>query len=432
MLRITIIGGRNGSDDLDRLVIGNSPPLRGRVRIEGAKNAMLPIMAATLLTEDVCTISDIPSLGDVGVMQQILEHLGVDIGQGTGDSMRLSASRLIGHEAPYELANAIRGSFLIAGALLARQGKARIPLPGGCAIGARPIELHLKGFSAMGADITKEHGFINLSGVLSGAKIYLDFPSVGATENIIMAACLANGRTIIENCAVEPEIVDLANFINSMGAEVRGAGTDTIKINGVKQLSGTHHSLIPDRIEAGTFMVAAAVTHGDILLENAVADHLKPIIAKLEEAGAKVEAKDEGLRTYVPQGAVLRGIDIKTLPYPGFPTDMQAQFMAMLAVAQGTSVVTETVFENRYLHVGELKRMGANIKIEGRSAVIEGSTSLQGASVQATDLRAAAAMVLAGLVAEGTTTMESVHHLERGYSGFIDKLKTLGANLEMT
>ena len=424
--------GRTGSETLDRLVIQNSSPLRGAVRIDGAKNSLLPIMAAVLLTSEACTIYDVPTLKDGAVMEQILNQVGVETSREPREaSMTLRPVGVNRDDVPYELANAIRGSFLVTGPLLSRFGRARIPLPGGCPIGARPIELHLKGFAAMGVDIAKEHGFVSLSspGRLRGAKIYLDFPSVGATENIIMAAVLAEGRTIIENCAVEPEIVDLANFINAMGGDVRGAGTDTVKVNGVAELHGAQHTIIPDRLEAGTFMVAAAITGGDVVVENAVGDHLKPIIAKLEEAGAKVQQAENGLRTWMPQGAKLRGIDLKTMPYPGFPTDMQAQFMALLAVAQGASIVTETVFENRFMHVGELKRMGANIKIEGRSAIIEGCEGLQGASVRATDLRAAAAIALAGLVAGGTTTIDDVHHLERGYSGFVEKLRILGANI---
>jgi len=390
-------------------------------------------MAAALLTHDMCTVYDVPDLSDAAVMEEILNHLGAHTAWNKAErKVEIRADKSIKTDAPYELVSRMRASFLITGPLLARLGFASIPLPGGCAIGARPIELHLKGFAAMGAQIVKEHGFVSICAKrgLVGAKIYLDFPSVGATENIMMAATLAEGQTIIENCAVEPEIVDLANFLNAIGGDVRGAGTDTIKINGVRELRGAQHTIIPDRIEAGTFMVAAALTGGDITVENVVWDHLKPVTAKLIEAGAMVEQTDAGLRVWQGARQNVRPLDVKTLPYPGFPTDMQSQFMALLTIAEGTSIVTETVFENRFMHVGELKRMGANIKIEGRSAIIEGTRKLMGASVRASDLRAGAALVLAGLVAEGTTELTDVYHLERGYCGFLEKLSRLGAKLE--
>ena len=418
---------------MDKLIIEASQPLRGTVKVDGAKNSVLPIMAASLLTHDMCTIYDVPDLSDAAVMEEILNHLGAHTAWNKAErKVEIRADKTIKTDAPYELVSRMRASFLITGPLLARTGYASIPLPGGCAIGARPIELHLKGFAAMGAQIVKEHGFVSLSAKrgLVGAKIYLDFPSVGATENIMMAATLAEGQTIIENCAVEPEIVDLAYFLNAIGGDIRGAGTDTIKINGVRELRGASHNIIPDRIEAGTFMVAAALTGGDITVENVVWDHLKPVIAKLIEAGATVEQTDVGLRVWQGARQCIRPIDVKTMPYPGFPTDMQAQFIALLTIAEGTSIVTETVFENRFMHVGELKRMGANIKIEGRSAIIEGTRALTGASVRASDLRAGAALVLAGLVAEGTTELSDVYHLERGYCGFLEKLRRLGASLE--
>jgi len=323
----------------------------------------------------------------------------------------------------------MRASFLVMGPLLARTGKVKIPLPGGCAIGARPIDLHLKGFAAMGAEIVRDHGFVSATAKrLRAARIYLDFPSVGATENILMAACLAKGRTVIENCATEPEIVDLSNFLNSIGAKVRGAGTDTIRIDGVKRLSGGTHNIIPDRIEAGTFMVAAAITGGDVELLNVVSDHLKPVIAKLRESGVVIDESERGLRV---RGLKTRprAIDLKTLPYPGFPTDMQAPFVSLLALCEGTSVVTETVFENRFMHVGELKRMGADIKIEGRSAIVEGTETLQGTQVRATDLRAGAALVLSALVAAGTSEITDIHHLDRGYCLLDEKLRALGARI---
>jgi UDP-N-acetylglucosamine 1-carboxyvinyltransferase len=324
----------------------------------------------------------------------------------------------------------MRASFLIMGPLLARCGRAKISLPGGCAIGTRPIDLHLKGFEALGAKIEIGHGFIEATAPngLSGARIYLDFPSVGATENILMAASMAKGQTILENPAHEPEIVDLANYLNMMGAKIRGAGTNVIKIEGVEKLKGCDYTIIPDRIEAGTYMVAAAMTRGDVYIENAISEHLKPVIAKLKEAGVAIEEDINGIR--VRCDGDIKAVDIKTLPYPGFPTDMQAQFMAMQTVSIGTSVVTETVFENRFMHVDELKRMGANIKIEGRSAVVEGVGNLTGCQVKATDLRAGAAMVLAGLVADGQTQVGYIHHIDRGYDELVAKLCALGADIK--
>jgi UDP-N-acetylglucosamine 1-carboxyvinyltransferase len=316
------------------------------------------------------------------------------------------------------------------GPLLARQGKARVALPGGCAIGTRPIDQHLKGFEAMGAKIEIGQGFIEASveGRLKGAKIYLDIPSVGATENIMMAAALAEGTTVIENAAEEPEIVDLANFLNGMGAKIRGAGTGSIRIEGVESLKGCTHCVIPDRIEAGTFMVAAAITGGDVFIEGAICDHLKSVTAKLREMGVTVDEQENGIR--VRRSGPIKAVDVKTLPYPGFPTDMQSQMMALLLVSEGTSIVTETVFENRFMHVEEFRRMNANIKIEGRSAIVEGGVKLTGSKVTATDLRAGAALVLAGLVAEGETEVSGLHHIDRGYVNFTEKLRQLGADVE--
>jgi len=334
------------------------------------------------------------------------------------------------HDAAYELVGKLRASFLIIGPLLARLGRARVPLPGGCAIGTRPIDLHLKGLAAMGAEIEHAHGYVEaVAPKLYGAKIYLDFPSVGATENIMMAASLAQGQTIIENAAVEPEIVDLANFLNTAGAEVRGAGTDTIKINGVKDMRGTGHSVIPDRIEAGTFMVAAALTQGDVLLANVMADHVKPVTAKLKEVNVQVNETQDGIHVKADDSPIIAA-DIKTLPYPGFPTDMQAQFMSLMTKAKGTSVITETVFENRFMQVGELKRMGAQIKIESRSAIIEGVEKLTGAQVCASDLRAGAALVLAALIADDITEISGISHIDRGYFRLDDRLNQLGAWIE--
>ncbi|MCG0313569.1 MAG: UDP-N-acetylglucosamine 1-carboxyvinyltransferase, partial [Calditerricola sp.] len=341
----------------------------------------------------------------------------------------IDATSLDGYEAPYELVRKMRASFLVMGPLLARMGRARIAMPGGCAIGSRPIDQHLKGFEAMGASIELGHGFVEarVQGRLKGTRIYLDVPSVGATENIMMAATLAEGTTLIENAAMEPEIVDLATFLNAMGARVRGAGTGTIRIDGVEALHGTTHTVIPDRIEAGTFMVAAAITRGNVLVEGAIYDHVRAVAAKLSEMGVYVEEEDGGIRV-VAEGR-LRPVDVKTLPYPGFPTDMQAQMMALLAVTEGTSTVTETVFENRFMHVEELKRMNAQIRIEGRSAIIDGVPRLSGAKVCATDLRAGAALVLAGLAADGETEVTGLHHIDRGYVDLVGKLRRLGADI---
>jgi UDP-N-acetylglucosamine 1-carboxyvinyltransferase len=410
---------------LASIVIEGGKALQGSIRISSAKNAVLPVIAASLLAESESVIEDAPELEDVNVMKNVLTSLGADAGW-DGNSIRVQADKIYSFEAPYDLVRKMRASFLVMGPLLARKGQARISLPGGCAIGSRPIDLHLKGFSALGANINLGHGFVEASCKrLIGSTVYLDFPSVGATENIMMAAALAKGQTIIENCAKEPEIIDLANFLNTMGAHVRGAGTDIIKIEGVKELKGISYTVIPDRIEAGTFLVAGAITGGNILLENVVSEHLKPVIAKLIECGAIITEESNGLRVIGDKRPT--AADVKTLPYPGFPTDMQAQIMSYLCIAEGTSMVTETVFENRFMHVEELKRMGARIKIDGRSAVIEGVDKLSGAPVKATDLRAGAALILAGLAAEGTTTVMNSYHIDRGYVKIIEKLTHLGA-----
>lgn len=413
-----------------KFLVDKSGPLHGEVEISGSKNAVLPIMAAAILTEENCHILDAPVLRDVDVMCKLLGSIGSEVKADYANNVvEIETKHIIAKEAPYELVKKMRASILVMGPLLARTGRARIALPGGCAIGARPINLHLKGFQALGAEIEEGHGYVEAKAdKLIGANVYLDFPSVGATENIMMAAVLAEGTTIIENVAEEPEIVDLANFLNKMGAKIKGAGTDTIKIEGVERLHGTKHAVIPDRIETGTFMVAAAITRGNVLIKNVVPDHVKPVIAKLKECGAVIEDGDDGMRV---RGDInpLIATDIKTLPYPGFPTDMQSQFMALLTTVSGPSVVIETVFENRYMHIGELNRMGANIKIEGRSAIMPGDRNLQGAQVISTDLRAGAALVLAGLMAEGTTEISEVYHIERGYEDFIEKFKKLGASI---
>jgi len=416
---------------LARFIIENSMPLKGSVKISGSKNAVLPILAASVLTEGKCIIRDVPRQSDVETMRRLLESLGVNLNWNKEQGIiKISAAGKLRAEAEYDLVSKMRASFLVMGPLLARLGEVNVPLPGGCAIGARPVDLHLKGFSALGAEVVQEHGNVRARAKrLKGARVYLDFPSVGATENIMMAAVLADGITVLENCAVEPEIVDLANFLNSAGAEIRGAGTDSIKIAGVKTLSEADHSIIPDRIEAGTFMVAAGVTKGDITVTNVVADHLKPLIAKLKEMNLNVTETDLGLRVNYTDDKRLVAADIKTLPYPGFPTDMQAQFMSLLILAEGTSIVTETVFENRFMHVGEFKRMGADIKIESRSAIIEGVKKLTGAQVKATDLRAGAALVLAALTASGTSELSDIHHIDRGYCNLAEKLSQLGAKI---
>lgn len=416
---------------MPKYIIEKNGPLKGEVEISGSKNAVLPIMAASILTSETCIITDVPRLRDVDVMCHLLKSVGaqVDIDY-IKKEISITCKDLNEIEAPYELVKQMRASNLIMGPLLARTGKVKIAMPGGCAIGARPIDLHLKGFQALGAEIELEHGYVEaLAKKLIGDKIYLDFPSVGATENIMMCAVLAEGTTIIENAAEEPEIVDLANFLNGIGAKIKGAGTDTIKIEGVNKLKGTRHAVIPDRIETGTFMVAAAATRGDVIIKNAIADHVKPVIAKLKECGVEITEIDGNIR--VKAGDDIKATDIKTLPYPGFPTDMQAQFMTLLTSVKGTSIVIETVFENRYMHIGELNRMGSNIKIEGRSAVVPGEQRLEGAQVTATDLRAGAALVLAGLIAEGKTEVLDVYHIERGYSQFVEKLSKLGASIKI-
>nr|WP_206155314.1 UDP-N-acetylglucosamine 1-carboxyvinyltransferase [Caldanaerobacter subterraneus] len=409
-----------------KFVVEKSPPLKGTVKISGAKNSVLPIIAASLLSSDEVILEDIPSLEDVNVMIELIKNFGALCELDNGKlKIRVDIKDV---EAPYELVKKMRASFLVMGPILAKLGHAKISMPGGCAIGARPIDLHLKGFQSLGADITIGHGYVEARAKkLTGKKIYLDFPSVGATENIMMAAVFADGVTVIENAAEEPEIVDLANFLNKMGANIKGAGTDTIRIEGVKELKGAEHTVIPDRIEAGTFMVAAAMTGGNVLIENVIVDHVRSVIAKLTECGVKITEEKGGLRVKGVKN--YKAVDIKTLPYPGFPTDMQAQMMAMMTVAKGTSVIIETVFENRFMHVSELKRMGANIKIEGRSAMITSVDHLTGAEVKATDLRAGAALVLAGLIAEGRTEINDIYHVDRGYVKMEEKLRALGAKI---
>ena len=416
---------------MDKLIVRGGNRLVGTVKTSGAKNAVLPIIAASILGETPSRLDEIPKLEDVRTICGVLKYLGVKIDNSKEHELTLDTSVISAYEAPYELVRTMRASFVVLGPLLARKGHARISQPGGCAIGSRPIDLHLKGFEALGAKISQDHGFVEAYAPngLKGADIYLDFPSVGATENIMMAACLAEGTTTLENPAEEPEIVDLANYLNQMGAKIRGAGTDVIRIEGVKHMHGAEHIAIPDRIEAGTYMIAAAMTHGDVIIENVLAEHQKPLLAKLREAGVLIEEDIDRIHVACP--GELKGMNVKTLPYPGFPTDMQAQIMAMMTICQGRSTVMETVFENRFMHVIELNRMGANISTTGaRGAIIEGPAKLTGCEVSATDLRAGAAMILAGLVAEGQTTVGNLHHIDRGYEDIVGKLQGLGADIQ--
>ena len=413
---------------MEKLIIQGGTPLEGRIRVSSAKNAVLPIIAATLLASTPSTLLEIPDLEDVHTICDVIASLGVKVTK-DGDNITFDASTISAVEAPYDLVRRMRASFLVMGPLLARKGEARIALPGGCAIGSRPIDLHLKAFEALGATITMGEDFVEAKAPegLKGNLIYLDFPSVGATENVIMAATFAEGKTIIENAAEEPEIVDLATFLNSMGANIRGAGTDVIRIEGVKELKGAVHTVIPDRIEAGTYLIEAAMAGGNVYVENALSEHLKPVVAKLKEAGVTVEEDIDGIR--VISDGNLKATDIKTLPYPGFPTDMQAQFMAMTTIAKGKSTVMETVFENRFMHVGELQKMGASIEVDDRKAFVTGVDQLVGAEVEATDLRCGAALVCAGLAAKGVTKVGQLTHIDRGYDNLVTKLKGIGANI---
>ena len=400
-------------------------------------------MAGSILSPGVSTLHNVPNLVDIKRMGQILQALGVKL-QRDGDTIKIDATNLDPIEAPYDVVSQLRASFFVIGPLLTRLGTARVPLPGGCAIGARPVDLHVRGLQAMGANVSIEDGIVHANLVgnrqrLEGTRIYLDYPSVGATETILMAATLAKGETIIENAAQEPEIVDLANFCCQMGAKITGAGTNTITIEGVTQLNAVNYNVIPDRIEAGTFLVAGAITKSEITLTSVIPEHLAPVIAKLQEIGCQVVEEDddhkvfggdiESKRLRIIPGE-LRGTDIETLPYPGFPTDMQAQFTALLSISKGNSVISETVFENRLRHVAELQRMGTNIRVKGHHAIVQGVPVISGAPVMATDLRASAALVLAGLAAEGKTTVHGLHHLDRGYENLEEKLRGLGAKLE--
>ncbi|NEW08885.1 UDP-N-acetylglucosamine 1-carboxyvinyltransferase [Paenibacillus sp. SYP-B3998] len=415
---------------MSKIIVRGGRKLAGNVKINGAKNAVLPIIAASILgSEGESVIHDAPPLDDVLVINKVLQSLGIEV-EYNQQVIRVRAQQITTCEASYDLVRKMRASFLVMGPLLARLGQARISLPGGCAIGTRPIDQHLKGFEAMGAEIELGQGYIEakIKGRLKGAKIYLDVASVGATENIMMAATLAEGTTVIENAAKEPEIVDLANYLNAMGAVIRGAGTGVIRIEGVEKLRGVVHTVIPDRVEAGTYMIAAAITGSELYMEGAIGDHLRPVISKMQEMGVVITEDENGIR--VSASGPLRAVDVKTLPYPGFPTDMQSQMMALLMVADGTSLVTETVFENRFMHVEQFANMNAQIKVDGRTAIVSGNAKLQGAKVCATDLRAGAALILAALVADGETEISGVHHIDRGYVDITDVLRDLGADIQ--
>lgn len=414
---------------MGKIIVGKSETLHGTVRISGAKNAALTIIPATLLAGGESVLENVPPISDVQVYRDILTELGVRVDYAPdAGKMTINTDTLNNCRTTSDKARQLRASSLLLGPLLARAGEAQIAMPGGCDLGPRPLDYHLKGLSALGAEISVEHGYIRAKAAeLKGAGIYLDYPSVGATENIMMAAALAKGTTTLENVAREPEIVDLASFLNVMGGKVKGAGTDTIKVTGAPNLAGADHAIIPDRIEAGTFIAAAAATGGEVSLTNVIPKHLDPICAKVREMGADIRIKEDALT--VNGNDRIKPVDLKTLPYPGFPTDMQAQMMAVACKAQGTSVITETVFEGRYKHVDELKRLGANIKVEGRSAVVTGVERLSGAAVNATDLRAGAALLIAGFTAEGETEIGGVEHIDRGYAGIEAKFTRLGAKI---
>lgn len=417
---------------MDKLIIEGGVPLHGEVVVSGAKNAALPILCAGLLAETPLTLTGVPELRDVASTLKLLDTMGVKVSK-EGDHVTLDASEVASFEATYDMVKTMRASILVLGPLLARFGTARVSLPGGCAIGSRPVDLHIKGLQAMGAAMHITHGYIQASTLhlpnrrLQGAKYYMDLVTVTGTENLMMAAALAQGTTVLENAAKEPEVVDLAECLNKMGARIKGAGTDTITIEGVERLNGAQHHIVCDRIEAGTYMVAAAMTGGEVILKNARADLLEAVIEKLREAGASVSHDTNSIT--VKSVGKLKAVNVRTAPHPAFPTDMQAQFMAMNTVAEGVSTVIETIFENRFMHVQELQRMGANIDVQGNTALVKGVAALEGASVMATDLRASAGLVLAGLVADGETVIDRIYHLDRGYEKLEEKLNQLGAKV---
>lgn len=417
---------------MDKIIVkGGQTKLQGEVEIEGAKNAVLPLLAATLLaSEGEVVLRNVPILSDVFMMNNLVAHLGVKVTFNQDEKEIIAESgKTIETVAPYEYVSKMRASIVVMGPILARNGQARVSMPGGCSIGSRPIDLHLRGFEQMGATITQNAGYIEAKAdKLKGAYIYMDFPSVGATQNLMLAATLAEGVTTLENAAREPEIVDLANLLNKMGANVKGAGTDTVIIKGVEKMHGARHAVVQDRIEAGTFMVAAAMTQGNVLIKDAISEHNRPLISKLSEMGVNFIKEEAGLRVIGPKQ--LKATSVKTLPHPGFPTDMQSQMTAAQAVAQGESMMVETVFENRFQHLEEMRRMGLEVDITRNTALIQGNSGLQGAAVKSTDLRASAALILLGLVAKGQTTVRKLSHLDRGYYKFHEKLKSLGADIE--
>ena len=412
---------------MDKLLIEGGTPLKGETAISGAKNAALPLLTAALLTKEPLTLDNVPALKDIGTMLKLLEQMGVKVAR-EGGSVTLDASGLDNPVAPYEMVKTMRASVLVLGPLAARAGEARVSLPGGCAIGARPVDQHIKGLQAMGAEITVEHGYVHAkSPRLRGAKLFTDMVTVTGTENLMMAACLAQGETILENAAREPEVVDLANCLVAMGARISGAGTDVIRIQGVERLHGARHRIMPDRIETGTYLCAAAATGGEVRLTGTSSAYLDAVIDKLMDTGCEIELARDAIRLKAPRR--LSAVSIRTSPYPAFPTDMQAQFMAINAVAEGTAVIRETIFENRFMHAVELIRLGADIRIDGNTAVIKGVAKLDGATVMATDLRASASLVIAGLVAQGETLVDRIYHLDRGYENLEQKLAALGARV---
>ena len=413
---------------MDKIVIKGGERLIGEVGVSGSKNAALPMFAAGLLAEGVTCLKNVPDLRDVQTIGKVLRNLGVGVSK-DGDTYRVDATAVTNHEAPYDLVKTMRASILVLGPLLARIRKATVSLPGGCAIGARPINLHLMGLEALGAKIDLQHGYVEArTDGLKGASITFDIPTVTGTENLMMAAALAKGKTTLYNAAIEPEVVDLANALNHMGAKIRGMGTSIIEIEGVKSLQAVEHSVSPDRIEAGTLMIAAGLTRGNIKILHCPLSQMEAVVRKLREAGVEIE--EEGDRVNVVGSRKIRSVDVKTSPYPGFPTDMQAQFMVLMSLGRGLSVISETIFENRFIHVSELRRMGADVRIQGNSALIQGKDHLSGAPVMATDLRASASLVLAGLAADGVTEVSRVYHLDRGYEGLDKKLAQLGANIK--
>ena len=425
--------GREGQD-LTKYIVQGGKPLFGEVEVSGAKNAAVAIIPAALMVDGVCRIENLPQISDVTLLLHILQDLGADVRTVNRTTVEIDARRIRNMKVPQDPARKIRASYYLIGALLSRFGNADVPMPGGCDFGTRPIDQHIKGFVAMGGDVVVEGGYIHATstdGRMKGASVYLDIVSVGATMNIMLAATLADGMTVIENAAKEPHIVDLANFLNSMGANIMGAGTDVIKIRGVERLGGGTYSIIPDQIEAGTYMAAVAAAGGEVRITNVIPKHLECITAKLLEMGVEVVEEDEAVVVRRDSATPLQRTNVKTMPYPGFPTDMQPQIAAVLCLAKGTSILTEGVWDNRYRYVGEFRRMGAQIQVDGKVAVIEGVDRLSGASINACDLRAGAAMVIAGLAAQGVTEVDSIHHIERGYEGLVDKLAAVGADIRV-